>query len=173
MKKTWLCATAMCCALFASVANAVPRTYDITISGGSWVNIGSSLLGLSGQPTLNGWVTVDSAFTGLAAFQDLSLTTGAHTWTLTEFVGPTATALFDSNDELALFSLGNFQANGTSMYLYSFNTVAIFNQDDWFFCNQCVSFKAGAARAVNEPATLALLGLGIIWLGIRLSRDKK
>lgn len=173
MKKRWLCALGMCCALIASIANATPQTYDITISGGSWVNIGSSPLGLSGQPTLSGWVTVDNAFTGLAAFQNFSLTTGEHIWTLTDFVGPTATALFASNGELDVFSLANFQANGTSMYLYSFNTAAIWNGDDWFFCNQCVSFKAGSVRAVNEPATLALIGLGIIWLGIRLGREKK
>jgi hypothetical protein len=173
MKKSLLSALVFIGAFLGSSANATVQTYDITVAGDAWVSVGSPIFGLSGQPTLSGWVTVDNTLTGFAAFQYFSFTTGTHTWTLSEFVGPTANALFDDSGNLAQFSLADFSFGGTSMYFHSLFTTSIYNGDDWLFCNQCISLKPGVARAIDEPEGLALLGLGILWLGIRLGREKK
>ena len=156
-------------AFASSFAHATPITYDFTVTG-NWVTVNTPPFGLAGQPRLSGWVTVDNAFTGLAAFHDFSLTTGTHTWTLDEFVGPTAVALFDSHGDLAQFSLANFVFGDTSMYFYSLNTLSVYDGIGYFFCNNCVAFAPGApgvaAMAVPEPAALGLIAIGLLGLGL-------
>lgn len=165
MKNVWLCVVAMIAAALSPMANAALMTYDIAVASNNWSSGGVPAFGLSGQPTLTGWVTVDNTLTGLAAFRDFSFTTGTHTWTLDHYVGPTAKAIFTSSGQLAQFSLANFSYNDVSMYFYSNNTTNVFRFDGYFFCNQCITLTRGAHRtAVPEPAPLALLSIGLLAL---------
>lgn len=167
MKNVWLCVVATFGAAFAPMANATLLTYDISVASHNWSSGGVPAFGLSGQPTLTGWVTVDNTLTGLAAFREFSFTTGTHTWTLDHYVGPTASALFTSGGQLAQFSLANFSYNDVSMYFYSNNTTNVFRFDGYFFCNHCITLTPGSLRtAVPEPAPLALLSIGLLALAI-------
>jgi hypothetical protein len=160
--KNWVSAmVATASVLFAAFAHAAPITYDITVTGGDWVTVGTPAFGLAGQPELHGWVTVDNALSGLAAFQDFSFTTGTHTWTMAEYVGPTAQALFNGSGNLYQFSLDGFTFGDLHMYFYMVNTTNIFGDGSAFFCNNCISLSAGVARAVPEPETLWLIALGV------------
>jgi hypothetical protein len=170
MKKALLSLLAIFGLSVSAIANASLVTYDITVAGGQWVTVGPTAFGLGGQPDLGGWVTFDNALTGIDAIQSFYFTTGTHTWDLSEFVGPVANAYFDRNGNLSQFSLANFTNGDISMYFHSNNTVNVFSNAGAFFCNQCVSFAPGIARAIPEPTTLALVGLGIVWLGIRMRK---
>jgi hypothetical protein len=55
----------------------------------------------------------------------------------------------------------------------AFNRAGMLKSDDRFLCDQCNLLHSGIAMGDDEPTSLALLGLGLVWLGIRLSRDKK
>lgn len=166
MKSVFLgCVTALC-GLIATTANASPVTYDFTVDGGSWISGGTQAFGLTGQPTLSGSVTLDDEFSGISSITNFSFTTGTHTWTLNEFVGPFAQSVFSSSGELVQFSLGIFQSGDVSMYFYSVNTTSIFDPNGYFFCNNCIHVKPGSAVGVPEPETLGLLGLGLAAIGI-------
>src|SRR5262245_18589383 len=116
MKSGWLSIIALFGGFTAQFANATSLTYDIAVTSSHWTTVETPSFGLSGNPTVYGQITVDNEATGLAAFESFWLMSGAHTWTLSEFVGPTAIALFDKNGILDQFSLNGFVYGNTSMY---------------------------------------------------------
>ena len=147
----------------SGVASAVPMTYGITVSGG-WFDSNGTPFGMSLSPTLTGSITVDNTSAGIAGMLDFELTTGSHSWTETEFVGPTGALTYNGSGTLTGFSLNSFAFSGGTMYIFSNNTMGVTetSANASNACNDCVSIGPGVPTQVPEPATLALVGLATL-----------
>ena len=89
-------------------------TYGITVTGG-WFDSNGTPFGMSLSPTLTGSITVDNTIAGIAGMLDFELTTGSHSWTETEFVGPTGALTYNGSGTLTGFSLNSFAFSGGTM----------------------------------------------------------
>ena len=149
--------------VLSGLASAAPMTYGITVTGG-WFDSSGTPFGMPFSPTLTGSITVDNTIAGIAGMLDFELTTGSHSWTETEFVGSIAASLsYNGSGTLTQFSLDSFAFSGGTMYVYSNNTMGVFENNGAFnACNSCVTIGPGVPTQVPEPATLALVGLATL-----------
>ena len=137
-------------------------TYGITVTGG-WFDNNGTPFGMSLSPTLTGSITVDNTSAGIAGMLDFELTTGSHSWTETEFVGPTGALTYNGSGTLTGFSLNSFAFSGGTMYIFSNNTMGVTETNVGNnACNGCVTIGRGVPTQVPEPATLALVGLATL-----------
>lgn len=152
-----------------NIANATLITYDITVTGG-WFDTSGNPYDMPFSPTLTGTITVDNILNSLV---DFSLTTGTKTWDETE-IDPGEISLSFGLGELINFSLSDFNSGPGFMYIYSSNTMGVFNGAGVYnACNNCVSFERSQNPPVPapEPSTLAVFALGL--LGLASRRFKK
>lgn len=157
--------------LAGSATQAAPVQYAITVSGG-WFDSMGTPYGMPLSPTLTGSITVDNALPGIAGLIDFSLATGSKTWTEADFVGGSAASLtYDPSGALAGFGLNDFQDGLAFLYIYSNNTMAVFDGRQSNACNGCVTIGAGVpVNETPEPGSLALAGLALLGAGLARRR---
>jgi len=124
----------------------------------------------------------DHAINGLAGWS-FSITLGSFTFTEVDVTDPTYTTFwfnmgaFDGIEfyiePVNIGSISNLLVEdfdgGRSLFVEEFNVSnpVVYLEADWDFAN------ASTPVAVSEPATLALLGLGLIGLGLSKKRKEK
>lgn len=172
-KKYALAVASAAALLCGGHAHATVTAYGFTVSG-TWFDNDGTPFGMPFSPSLNGSITIDDSFSGIAAMTGFSLTTGSKTWTLADFTGVGGSSLsFDGLGNLTSFSLTSFaDGSGGSMYIYRHNTMGVSDAQGAFnACNGCVSLGAGVpvTPAVPEPANVALVlaGLGVVGWRLR------
>ena len=183
------------CLLTAPESQAIPITYDLQISGGTW-DCGPLQPLRQGCPTsLTGTLTVDSDASDFAGqFVDLSIQLlDFLTYTKADYhgVADLANFTFDASGALSGFELRNFfkpggdrGPNGEPLIGFYMNLSGGAEDNRFQFgdrldpivqnsCAGCVSFQRAAA--VPEPGTLALFfaGLGGLWLSFKQDRTRK
>jgi hypothetical protein len=157
-------------------ASANTITVDFTVSGGGWVQYGTSPpFGLSSQPTISGDVEIDSTKSDWTAFIGIDWVTGK-TWTLSniqEGTSPVGTSYvkYGSDGSVLEFGLVFENIDGAENYLFSNNTVGIGNGSSFMDCNFCVSITSETSAPL--PAALPLFATGLGAMGLLDWRRKR
>ncbi len=165
MKLTFALAMALAMAAATSAAQAAILTVNFTVAPGTWFG-GGTPYGLI-DPSLSGSVDVDTTDTSGNSFSALNFVTGTKTWTLADINIGSSYVQFDGFGNFGQFALILTSGN----YVYTNNTVALFDGDSNLACNGCVSTSIGTGT-VPEPASWAMLIAGFGMTGALLRRRR-
>ena len=154
---------------FVAPANAVPVLHNFF------------LLNTGGTPDFVGTLTIDdsrltantfTSFNDAAGMISLSLTIGGTTFTEADAANPgTEGVITDALGELVSFH-DNTPQSATYLQGSSLRIDIVEGNGRWFTDSGLVGPRHTFARAVPEPGTLAIFGLGLAGLGLMRRRRK-
>jgi len=162
-------AAAIALAAAVSQAQAALISVDFTVNPGGWFGSGSPF-GVGSDPTFTGNVVLDNTVTNGSTFTSISFVTGSKTWTLGDINTGASGATFSSG-ALSYFDL----VFTNSSYVYSNNTVGLYDGPSYQACNSCVSIDSTTfvGGGVPEPATWAMMIAGFAGVGAALRSSRR